>query len=63
MESIQHPELLSATSMDLIKQEFWKWGKMRIKHNSAKKQVQQDKSWHDSSLCIQQINQSDFYHR
>lgn len=35
MERSQHPELVSATSVDLIKQEFWKWSKTRIKVKSA----------------------------
>lgn len=35
MERIQRPEFFSATSVDLIKQEFWKWSKTRIKLNSV----------------------------
>lgn len=44
MERNQLPELVSATSVDLIKQEFWKWSTARIKLDSVKTSAAQDKS-------------------
>ena len=58
MEKGQHPELFSATGVDLIKQEFWKWSKTRIKLNSVKASAA---GWIHDCGSSESINQCDFW--
>lgn len=58
MERGQHPELFSATGVDLIKQEFWKWSKARIKLNSVKASAA---GWIHDCGSSESINRCDFW--